>query len=79
MDRYSVCLNEMNQGEAISVFTLMILEIAIQKIKISPTSKTCNMSDRPSLAQTKFICLIAVSVPSKYSALSTTIEIPFKL
>jgi hypothetical protein len=35
----------MNQGEAISVFTLMILEIAIQKIKISSISKTTDMSD----------------------------------
>ena len=45
MDRYSVCINEMNQGEAISVFTLMILEIAIQKMKISSISKTTDMSD----------------------------------
>jgi len=36
----------MNQGEAISVFTLMILEIAIQKNKISSISKTTDMSDR---------------------------------
>ena len=35
----------MNQGEAISVFTLIILEIAIQKMKISSISKTTDMSD----------------------------------
>jgi len=35
----------MNQGEAISVFTLMILEIANQKMKISSISKTTDKSD----------------------------------
>jgi hypothetical protein len=35
----------MNQDEAISVFTLMILEIANQKMKISSISKITDMSD----------------------------------
>jgi hypothetical protein len=35
----------MSQGEAIGVLTLMNTQIAIQKIKISSTSKTCDMSD----------------------------------
>ena len=35
----------MSQGKAIGVFTLMNTQIAIQKIKISFNSKTCDMSD----------------------------------
>jgi len=57
----------------------MNIQIAIQKMKISSTSKTCDLSDRLSLAQIEFIYLIAVWVPSKYSAFSTTIELSFKL
>jgi hypothetical protein len=44
MDRKTVCVNERNQAEANSVFTLMISEISVQKVKISSTSKTCDMS-----------------------------------
>ena len=57
----------------------MNIQIAIQKMKISSTSKICDLSDRLSLAQIEFIYLIAVWVPSKYSAFSTTIELSFKL
>jgi hypothetical protein len=32
------------QGEKFEFFTLMIPEIANQKVKISPASKTCDMS-----------------------------------
>ena len=34
-----------SQGETIEVFTLMISEIVNKKVKISPTLKTCDMSD----------------------------------
>jgi len=34
-----------SQGGTIGVFTLMIPEIANQKVKISSTSKTLDMSD----------------------------------
>ena len=34
-----------SQGEKIKVFILMIPEIANQKVEISPTLKTCDMSD----------------------------------
>jgi len=36
-----------SQGGTIGVFTLMIPEIASQKVKISSTLKTCDMSDFP--------------------------------
>jgi len=75
MDRYSVCINEMNQGEAISVFTLMILEIAIQKMKISSISKTTDMSDRSELAsdyiQLRFIHHAFLTINTYYTLIFT--------
>jgi hypothetical protein len=42
--KISVCIAGNNQGETVGVFTLMILEIANQDMKISSASKTCDMS-----------------------------------
>ena len=40
-----ICFNKICRGETIGVFTLMIPKIANQKVRISSTSKTCDMSD----------------------------------
>ena len=45
----SVCLTVKSQEEVNNVFTLMNIHIAIQKMKISATSKSFDMSDRPEL------------------------------
>jgi hypothetical protein len=45
----------------------MISEIFIRKVQVSSTSKTCDMSDDPSLALIEHSYFIAVSAPSKYS------------
>jgi hypothetical protein len=42
---HPICSNQNYQAETIKVFTLMISDIACQKVKISSTLKTCDMSD----------------------------------
>jgi len=46
--------NIKSQGEANDVFTLMNIQIAIQKVKISSTSKTGDMSDLVLIAYLQF-------------------------
>jgi hypothetical protein len=54
-------------------------QIFLQILKVSFGKKTHDKSDRLSLALIEFIDLTAFWVPPKYSALSTTIELSFKL
>ena len=42
--KISACIAGSNQAKAVGVFTLMISEISIQKVRTSSTSKTCDMS-----------------------------------
>ena len=50
-----------DQGETISVFTLMISEIANQKVKISSTAKTGDKSDFSLTVNFDFSWLITVT------------------
>ena len=45
-----------SQGEEIGIFTLINIQIAIQKMKISSVSKTFDMSDRSDLGSDSYIC-----------------------
>jgi hypothetical protein len=57
-----------SQGGTIGVFTLMIPEIACQKVKLSSNPKTCDMSDFALIAYNPNN---AESAPSKYSVFVT--------
>jgi hypothetical protein len=59
-----------------SFFTLMILEISIQTLRVFADRKTLDMSDDPSLALIAFGAITG-TIPSKYSVFVTNRKIRF--